>query len=607
MLLSNIFHSHSNTRLEGFDQETIEAINLAANKDFARRVAPGSITIFLLLLIAGFISDIATDTPLVYYSIVSLSFITIVLHFILVRTLKLQYPKTNKRGEIFLSILSLTTSAYWGIFTGWSLIQYGVTNATLVFLLFASGIGSGATVSIFIRKSIAQLYLIILLTPPILILITHQDNKITTGLTLGFTIYFIFLLFQVSRSNTEYWKALITTRELEIQTRELEKSNHVKTNFLANMSHELRTPMNAILGFAQLLNMDDKLTESQRRSISRISSAGENLLKLINEILDISKIEEGKLKLEILEFDLIQNIEDQVSLLAPSAQAKSLDFQLFIDPNLPRYVTGDSFRIQQILTNLISNAIKFTDEGKVSLVVTLDNSGEFLFEIIDEGIGIPAELQSKLFKPFTQADESTSRRFGGTGLGLAISQQLVTAMNGSIGIKSLPGAGTTFWFKLPLPIVDKSGSETKDDAINQAPLISKQNELNELANKKVLLVDDTITNQILAQRTLSILGLQITTALNGKEAIDRFTQDDFDLIIMDVQMPVMDGYTATKKIRQLEEASGKRHPIIAITANAMKEDKLRCINAGMDDYISKPFDLLEMQGKIKYWLGTTKN
>jgi signal transduction histidine kinase/CheY-like chemotaxis protein len=729
VVFTNSIHDYGDSLLPNMDQNMINSIDMEANKDFADRTSPGSIIIFLLLLISGFISDITTNTPLFYYSLTSLSFSSIILHFLVLRTIHKQSSGTTHHREIILSIVALSTAVYWGIFISWSLIRYGINNTTLIFLLFTIGIGSGAAVSIFIRKRVAILYLLFILVPPIIILTTFQGDNIALGLTASFIIYFLYLIFQVHRSNGEYWKALINTRRLEIQAQELEKANQTKSIFLANMSHELRTPMNAILGFSQLLSLNKRLSSKNQKQVSEINKAGLHLLELINEILDLSKIEGGHLKLEQIEFDLFQEIDELAAILAPTAYSKSLDFEIFIDPAIPRYVIGDSLRIKQILTNFIGNAVKFTDKGQVSLAVSIDNSGEYLFEVHDEGIGIPQEIQTKLFQPFTQADDSSTRRFGGTGLGLAISDQFVKAMGGSIGIKSLSGTGSTFWFKLPLPTIEKSNQDVElnrkpvlfigqpvgsssfkvyleswgascDSAqdMTHAEFLIKQSrkknkeyaliaieehkenidiqDINNMLNlddvtaiclfsskekeqimdirkfettrqvqlplkltelldfvpilfstdhkdsitqeivdpftistiifsskgKKVLLVEDDEINQLLAENMLTYFELNVTITNNGEEAIEILATEDFDLILMDIQMPVMNGYDATQKIREKEKTNGKKHPIIAMTADAMIGVQERCLASGMDDYISKPINLDKLQEKIEYWL-----
>jgi len=729
VVFNNSIHKYADSLLPNMDQKMINSINLEASKDFADRTSPGSIIIFLLLLISGFISDITTNTPLFYYSLVSFSFSSIILHFLVLRTIHKQSSATTHHWEIILSLVALSTAVYWGIFISWSLILYGINITTLVFLLFTVGIGSGSAVSIFIRKRVAILYLLIISVPTIIFLMTFRGDNIALGLTASFIIYFLYLILQVHRSNGEYWKALINTRQLEIQAQELEKANQTKSIFLANMSHELRTPLNAILGFSQLLNLDKELSSKNKKQTSEINKAGLHLLELINEILDLSKIEGGHLKLEKIEFDLFQEIDELTSILAPTAYSKSLDFEVFIDPAIPRYVIGDSLRIKQILTNFIGNAVKFTDKGQVSLAVSIDNSGEYLFEVHDEGIGIPQKIQPKLFQPFTQADDSSTRRFGGTGLGLAISAQFVKAMEGSIGIKSLTGTGSTFWFKLPLPTIDKSNQNVElsgkqvlfigqpegsssfkayleswgarcdsaqdmthaeslinksreknkeyaliaieeheknidiqdinktlkmDDATAICLFSSKGNErvmdirkfkttrqvslplkLTELFDfmpvlfstdhkdsimletvdpltlstiifsskgKKVLIVEDDEINQLLAENMLTYFELNVTIVSNGEEAVEILETEDFDLILMDIQMPVMNGYDATRKIREKEKINGKKHPIIAMTADAMIGVQERCLTSGMDDYISKPINLDKLQEKIKYWL-----
>jgi PAS domain S-box-containing protein len=405
----------------------------------------------------------------------------------------------------------------------------------------------------------------------------------------------------------------ITTRrrlaaDLELARDEALESARLKSEFLANMSHEIRTPMNGILGMAGLL-VDTPLSEDQRHFTDTIQQSAESLLKIINDILDFSKIEAGKLEFETLDFDLRHVIESTVESFAGAAHVKKLDLATRMNEDAPTDLRGDPGRLRQALTNLIGNALKFTEHGEIVLQVQSEEvsaeSAVVRFTVKDTGIGITPEAQQRLFAAFSQADGSTTRRFGGTGLGLAITRQLVEMMGGEVGVVSEPGKGSSFWFTARFEKQPRNGPVQITPRNNPQGLgasIAADNKLRDLctaANRRVLVVEDNKVNQEVALRLLRKLGYQVDVAGNGSEAVKAVSNCDYAVVLMDCQMPVMDGYEATSEIRKSEE--GYRHtPIVAMTANAMEGEREKCLRAGMDDYISKPVqsDLLwEMLNK----------
>ena len=369
------------------------------------------------------------------------------------------------------------------------------------------------------------------------------------------------------------------TAELEGARLEAERLARVKSELLANMSHEIRTPLNAVLGFAQIGQRDSKGRKSQE-IFNRIMDAGQLLLGIINDILDFSKIEAGKFSVETRPFHLSPVIASATSFVAAAAMQKDLAYTVDAEPGLPDWVMGNAQRLQQILVNLMSNAVKFTRQGEVRLRIAKEGD-DIYFKVIDTGIGMSEEQMARLFNPFEQADRSTTRKYGGTGLGLAISQSLAGLMDGAITVESAPGAGSAFTLRLPMPAIAPQVEARTGEMDASGP---------RLDNLRILAAEDVEVNQLVLEDVLVHEGAHVEFAGDGQRALERLEEAGvtaFDVVLMDVQMPVMDGYEAARRMREF----APNLPIIGLTAHALAEEREECLAAGMVDCVTKPIDI----------------
>ncbi len=494
-----------------------------------------------------------------------------------------------------IGLSAYTLSAPTGIYAAFVILQYGYGDWNTLFIyIFAMVCAISGTTAIAPDLRIAIGFQVSLLLPIVLVsLFTGGHHAyVVGGATLLFAAY---ALIQSISQNTDYWNSVAADLALRNRAEELqaarvaaEAASQAKSQFLANMSHEIRTPMNGVLGMLELVNKSD-LPPEQRQNLGDAHQSAQALLGLLNDILDHSKAEAGRLDLEETDFALREMLESALGPFVAQSGEKGISLSTSIDPEVPRFLKGDPTRLRQLVVNLVSNALKFTQAGSIRVVVSLESICEqktvLHFQVADTGSGIPLDKQAMIFEAFSQADDSITRRFGGTGLGLAICRDLMQLMGGRIWVESEPGSGSTFHFTVGFAA--SSGLARIEELAEPAPAAC--------GHLRVLIAEDNLINQRLVTRLLEIGGHSFELAENGEQAVSRFREGEFDLILMDVQMPCMDGLEATRRIRAIEGASGPHLPIVGVTAGVTAAELAACLGSGMDSCITKPIAIRDVE------------